>query len=88
MSRNWWRPARSTTASAPPPPSAADARPPKKTLQRFLDDRLRRYARDKNEPSAHATSDLSPYLHYGHISSLEVALAVSEHAAEAQADRR
>ena len=50
------------------------------TLQRFLDDRLRRYARDKNEPSAHATSDLSPYLHYGHISSLEVALAVREHA--------
>jgi deoxyribodipyrimidine photo-lyase len=52
----------------------------KKTLQRFLDDRLHRYARDKNEPSAHATSDLSPYLHYGHISSLEVALAVKEHA--------
>ena len=50
------------------------------TLQRFLDERLRRYARDKNEPSAHATSDLSPYLHYGHVSSLEVALAVREHA--------
>jgi deoxyribodipyrimidine photo-lyase len=53
-----------------------------KTLRAFLDDRLRRYARDKNEPSAHATSDLSPYLHYGHISSLEVALAVREHAEE------
>jgi deoxyribodipyrimidine photo-lyase len=52
----------------------------KKTLRRFLDERLRRYASDKNEPSAHATSDLSPYLHYGHISSLEVALAVKEHA--------
>lgn len=51
-------------------------------LDRFLADRLRRYARDKNEPSAHATSDLSPYLHYGHISSLEVALAVREHARE------
>src|SRR5262249_8970925 len=49
-------------------------------LQTFLDERLRRYARDKNEPSAHATSDLSPYLHFGHISSLEVALAVQEHA--------
>jgi len=49
-------------------------------LRRFLDDRLRRYAKEKNEPSAHATSDLSPYLHYGHISSLEVALAVREHA--------
>jgi deoxyribodipyrimidine photo-lyase len=53
-----------------------------KTLRRFLGDRLQRYARDKNEPSAHATSDLSPYLHYGHISSLEVALAVGEHARE------
>jgi deoxyribodipyrimidine photo-lyase len=53
-----------------------------KTLRRFLDHRLSRYARDKNEPSAHATSDLSPYLHYGHISSLEVALAVIEHAKE------
>ena len=51
-------------------------------LERFLADRLRRYAREKNEPSAHATSDLSPYLHYGHISSLEVALAVREHARE------
>jgi deoxyribodipyrimidine photo-lyase len=50
-------------------------------LQRFLRDRLRRYAREKNEPSLHATSDLSPYLHYGHIGALEVALAVREHAA-------
>ncbi len=49
-------------------------------LQRFLDHRLRRYARDKNEPSLHATSDLSPYLHFGHIGALEVALAVREHA--------
>ena len=53
-----------------------------KTLRRFLDHRLSRYARDKNEPSAHATSDLSPYLHYGYISSLEVALAAREHALE------
>jgi len=51
-------------------------------LRRFLDDRLRRYAKDKNEPSAHATSELSPYLHYGHISSLEVALAVRDYAKE------
>jgi deoxyribodipyrimidine photo-lyase len=49
-------------------------------LQRFLEHRLRHYARDKNEPSRHATSDLSPYLHYGHIGALEVALAVRRHA--------
>ena len=51
-----------------------------RTLARFLNERLHRYARDKNEPSLHATSDLSPYLHYGHISSLEVALAVQKRA--------
>lgn len=51
-------------------------------LRRFLDERLRRYARDKNEPSKHATSELSPYLHYGYVSALEVALAVREHARE------
>ena len=53
-----------------------------KRLRRFLDHRLSRYAREKNEPSAHATSELSPYLHFGQISSLEVALAVSEYAEE------
>jgi deoxyribodipyrimidine photo-lyase len=53
-----------------------------KRLQTFLNDRLSRYARDRNEPSAHATSDLSPYLHAGYISALEVALAVREHARE------
>ncbi|HXA49286.1 MAG TPA: hypothetical protein VNV86_03220, partial [Candidatus Acidoferrum sp.] len=51
-----------------------------RTLDVFLKDRLHRYASEKNEPSAHATSDLSPYLHYGHIGALEVALAVREHA--------
>ncbi len=49
-------------------------------LDGFLKSRLRRYARDKNEPVAHATSDLSPYLHFGHISSLHVALAAKEYA--------
>jgi deoxyribodipyrimidine photo-lyase len=51
-------------------------------LARFLDDRLWSYARDKNEPSAHATSELSPYLHHGLLSPLEVALA-----ARARAER-
>ena len=36
---------------------------------------LPRYAEESNEPSAQATSGLSPYLHFGQISSLEVALA-------------
>jgi deoxyribodipyrimidine photo-lyase len=45
-------------------------------LDSFLADGLRRYARDNREPTAHATSQLSPYLHFGHISALEIALAV------------
>jgi len=49
-------------------------------LKHFLTKNLRRYAREKNEPSAHATSDLSPYLHFGYISSLEVALAARDYA--------
>ena len=51
-------------------------------LKIFLDQRLSRYAKESNQPSCHATSDLSPYLHFGHISALEVALAVREYAAE------
>lgn len=51
-------------------------------LGRFLEDRLRRYEGEKNEPAAHATSDLSPYLHFGHISALEVALAARDYARE------
>lgn len=51
-------------------------------LAHFLARNLRRYAREKNHPAAHATSDLSPYLHFGQISSLEVALAARRHAEE------
>lgn len=51
-------------------------------LQFFLENNLRRYAKLNREPSAHATSELSPYLHFGHLSSLEVALAVHKCAAE------
>jgi deoxyribodipyrimidine photo-lyase len=51
-------------------------------LAGFLESSLRRYARDRNEPSAHATSGLSPYLHFGQIGSLEVALAARSYARE------
>jgi deoxyribodipyrimidine photo-lyase len=49
-------------------------------LATFLAEKLARYGRERNNPAARATSDLSPYLHAGHISALEVALAVREHA--------
>jgi deoxyribodipyrimidine photo-lyase len=51
-------------------------------LRHFLKNNLRRYAAKSNQPSEQATSNLSPYLHFGPISSLEVALAVREYAAE------
>ena len=51
-------------------------------LRHFIENNLRRYARLSREPSACATSGLSPYLHFGHISSLEVALSVRDYAAE------
>ncbi len=44
-------------------------------LAHFVKHALPRYAAEHNEPAAQATSGLSPYLHFGQISSLEVALA-------------
>jgi deoxyribodipyrimidine photo-lyase len=49
-------------------------------LDKFLTQNLRRYARARNEPSEHATSHMSPYLHFGQISSLEIALAAKDYA--------
>jgi deoxyribodipyrimidine photo-lyase len=51
-------------------------------LKYFLENNLRRYATTSNQPSENSTSNLSPYLHFGHISSLEVAIAVKKYAAE------
>jgi len=51
-------------------------------LRHFLEHNLRRYAKFSREPSARATSGLSSYLHFGHMSSLEVALAAREYADE------
>jgi deoxyribodipyrimidine photo-lyase len=44
-------------------------------LAHFLKHGLARYGAEGKEPSAHGTSGLSPYLHFGQISSLEIALA-------------
>ena len=45
-----------------------------KVLQEFLNERLENFANMRNHPEVSATSDLSPYLHFGQISSLRVAL--------------
>jgi len=51
-------------------------------LRNFLRRNLSRYASFHNEPSVQATSSLSPYLHFGHLSSLQVAMAVEEYASK------
>jgi deoxyribodipyrimidine photo-lyase len=51
-------------------------------LRHFLKHDLRRYAKTSNQPSEKSTSGMSPYLHFGHISSLEIAMAVKEYAEE------
>ncbi len=66
----------------PSPTFTGGSQAARKQLDRFLGDNLRRFANERNEPSSHATSGLSPYLHFGHISSLEVALAAKEQAQE------
>jgi deoxyribodipyrimidine photo-lyase len=46
-----------------------------KLLNRFVREKIRRYEAERSEPSASATSMLSPYLHFGQISPLQVALS-------------
>ncbi|MCL4134370.1 UNVERIFIED_CONTAM: hypothetical protein GTU68_048318 [Idotea baltica] len=41
-------------------------------MERFLKSRLSRYAEERNDPENESASGLSPYLHFGHISSHEV----------------
>ncbi len=45
-----------------------------KILDRFLARRLADYDESRNEPDLHGSSELSPYLHFGHISPQEIFL--------------
>jgi deoxyribodipyrimidine photo-lyase len=47
-----------------------------KRLQHFCGKLLKNYERDRNRPEVDGTSALSPYLHFGHIGPLTMALAV------------
>ncbi|MDD4224557.1 MAG: deoxyribodipyrimidine photo-lyase [Candidatus Cloacimonetes bacterium] len=49
-----------------------------KRLDSFLSEKLIRYAQKRNDPSLGIQSDLSPWLHFGQISSLEVAVRALE----------
>jgi deoxyribodipyrimidine photo-lyase len=50
----------------------------RRTLRRFVTRRLNGYATGRNHPELEATSQLSPYLHFGHIGPREVARAVRD----------
>lgn len=55
-------------------------------LRKFVRGKLLHYDRDRNHPEVDGTSRLSPYLHFGHISPLTVALAIQRSNAP-QADK-
>ncbi len=44
----------------------------RRVLTAFIEHRLRHYAVRRNDPDADGTSGLSPYLHFGHLSTHEV----------------
>ena len=50
----------------------------RKRLARFLAGPLARYADDRGDPSLDIQSNISPYLHFGQVSPLEIALAVRD----------
>ena len=56
-----------------------------KRLRHFINNLLPDYEQQRNHPEADGTSQLSPYLHFGHISPLTIALAVEEAVKEGKA---
>ena len=55
-------------------------------LREFVNKKLKRYSKERNHPEFDSTSRLSPYLHFGHISPVTIALAVQNSVAP-KADR-
>ncbi len=49
-----------------------------KLLKEFVTHKLANYAKKRNHPEVDGTSLMSPYLHFGHISPLTIALAVED----------
>jgi deoxyribodipyrimidine photo-lyase len=47
-------------------------------LRKFVNKRLARYSKDHSHPEIDGTSRLSPYLHFGHIGPITIALAVRD----------
>ena len=47
-------------------------------LQEFITERLSFYHQKRNDPNAEAVSNLSPYLHFGHISAQYTAMSIQQ----------
>jgi deoxyribodipyrimidine photo-lyase len=58
--------------SVPPATFAGGAKAARRDLKKFLRSGLADYLEDRNHPDLEATSGLSPYLHFGHISAHEI----------------
>lgn len=58
-----------------------------RTLERFLRNGLKGYATQRNKPDLDGTSQLSPYLHFGHVSVHKMVMAVNNADAPSE-DRR
>ena len=63
-----------------------------KRLREFVETQLDYYDERRNHPESRGTSQMSPYLHYGHISPITIALAVKDavrrgRASQEQADK-
>ncbi|MBD3155569.1 MAG: deoxyribodipyrimidine photo-lyase [Candidatus Aenigmarchaeota archaeon] len=50
----------------------------KEVLRNFIENKLSSYSKDRNDPNKDSQSDLSPYLHFGQISSQRVALEIKK----------
>ncbi len=60
-----------------PVPRRGGFRAGRDRLARFIGDRLRRYE-ERKHPDANAASGLSPYLHFGHVSTHEILRAIAD----------
>ena len=63
--------------SIDPAPQTGGCLIAQETLHDFLDHKLFRYLDERNDPDADVCSQLSPYLHFGHISSHQIFLALT-----------
>lgn len=66
-------------ATVPPVPYPGGAEAGTARLEHFLAHGLDRYAEQRNDPDADAASRLSPWLHWGHLSTHQVFHALARH---------